>query len=221
MSHWNPNDFLCEGLQQAFSINHFQSSHPLSALKPTCTASFPKALGVWALYLSVIWDEVNNAQALTNACSTYHWLHTEEAYGTPTPQSIHSWWILIVRIVDSGRKQRAGLQHKNAGEERESPKRKSLESSSTSPLAVPSCWGSWQSWAACAACLGDGAGALYIDTWLVEQMRRQVWTKRKKPNKQERKKFGKFLLTAFQNSSVIFHTHLILLDCAIWQFSRV
>lgn len=138
----------------------------------------------------------------------------------PYPPSIHSWWILIVRIVDSGRKQRAGLQHKNAGEERESPKRKNLESSSTSPLAVPSCWGSWQSWAACAACLGDGAGALYIDTWLEEQMRRQVWTKRKK-TKQERKRFGKFLLTAFQNSSVILHTHLILLDCAIWQFSRV
>ena len=129
------------------------------------------------------------------ACSPHRCLHRRCRQDEPYSLKCSIWWILMVRTVDSGRKQSWAAAQECCW--RESLRRgKVLESSSTSPVAVPSCWGSWWSWAACAACLGDGAGALYTLTWLVEQMRTGVEAKKKK----EGKKVWEILLTRTQHS---------------------
>ena len=95
---------------------------------------------------------------------------------------------------------------------------KVLESSSTSPLAVPSCWGSWRSWAAWAGCLGDSTGALHTETQLVEQTRRWVWSKKEK--RRDILQNPSWPEHSIQNSSIILHSHLIFLHDAILQLSR-
>lgn len=219
MTPWNPNDFLYEGSQWAFSITTFQSSHPLSALKPNCIASFPKAWGSGHHTSAVIWDEVNNALVFVDRLLAPSLpSHRRSMWGKPYPLKYSH---LVNSNCQNSRFRKAAESWAAAQELwwRESLQGgKVLESSSTSPLAVPSCWGSRWSWAAWAGCLGDSTGALHTETQLVEQTRRWVWSKKEKrrdilwnPSWPEH---------SIQNSSIILHSHLIFLDDAILQLSR-
>ena len=118
---------------------------------------------------------------------------------SPTPWSAHIWWILMVRTVDSGRKQRAGLQHKNAAEEKVSEEDKcwrvlaphlwlwpAAEAPGEAELPVLPAWE-----------MGLVLYILTLGQWSKWEM---GWKQKKKREREKERKFGKSLLTRTQRS---------------------
>ena len=198
MKSWNHSDFLCERLQQAFSINHFPVQSSSISPETQLHCKFPK--GKRSMFMLPLCD-TRWGERGTGVCGLRaHPIAacTEDTdKKSPIPSTALIWWILMVRTVDSGRKQNWAAVQECCWRE-SLRRRKVLESSSTSPVAVPSCWGSCWSWAACGVCLGDGAGALCTDTgqWSKWEM---GWKQKKKKKKiKKERNFGKFLLTRTQ-----------------------
>ena len=203
---WNPNDFLYEGLQWAFSINHFPVQSSSVSPETQLHCKLPKGMRSLGTMPLRWWDKVNNTLVFVDHLLTPSLpSHRRSIWGKPYPFLKYSH--LVNSNCQNSRFRKAaeswGCSTRMLVKRESLHGGKVLESSSTSPLVclpaeVPG-EAELPVWLP-----GDGTGALYTQTQLEEQIRRWVWSKKRK----KKRNFGKSLLSRTQHSKQQYYPSL-------------